>query len=114
MNNRAMLIENVRYLQKSQMNCCVWTMKTLEGIDIMCIVKKCVSDSGKTKDSQEYATSTSDPVKWYAGSGQSRRGRVRKTFGCHGNRKNEKQWWIIETIYKCNTIIEKINLHIML
>ena len=25
--------------------------------------KKCVSDSGKTKDSQEYATSTSDPVK---------------------------------------------------
>ncbi len=29
----------------------------------MCIVKKCVSDSGKTKDSQEYATSTSDPVK---------------------------------------------------
>ena len=109
-----MLIENVRYLQKSQMISCVWTMKTSEGIDIMCIVKKCVSDSGKTKDSQEYATSTSDPVKWYAGSGQSRRGRVRKTFGCHGNRKNEKQWWIIETIYKCNTIIEKINLHIML
>lgn len=31
--------------------------------DIMCIVKKCVSDSGKTKDSQEYATSTSDSVK---------------------------------------------------
>ena len=52
MNNGAMLIENVRYLQKSQMNCCVWTMKTSEGIAIMCIVKKCVSDSGKTKDSQ--------------------------------------------------------------
>ena len=29
----------------------------------MCIVKKCVSDSDKTKDSQEYATSTTDPVK---------------------------------------------------
>lgn len=28
----------------------------------MCIVKKCVSDSGKAKDSQEYATSASDPV----------------------------------------------------
>ena len=55
-------------------------MKTSEGIDIMCIVKKCVSDSGKTKDSQEYATSVSDSVKWYAGSGQSRRGRVRKTL----------------------------------
>ena len=29
----------------------------------MCIVKKCVSDSGKIKDSQEYAASASDPVK---------------------------------------------------
>ena len=109
-----MLIENVWYLQKSQMNCCVWTMKTSEGIDIMCIVKKCVSDSGKTKDSQEYATSTSDPVKWYAGFGQSWWSGMRKTFGCHGNRKNEKQWWIIETTYRCNAIIGKINLHIML
>ncbi len=29
----------------------------------MCIVKKCVSDSGKIEDSQKYAASTSDPVK---------------------------------------------------
>lgn len=29
----------------------------------MCIVKKCVLDSGKTKDSQKYTASKTDPVK---------------------------------------------------
>lgn len=38
-------------------------MKTSEGIDIMCIEKKCVSDSGETKDSQKYTSSKTDPVK---------------------------------------------------